>query len=73
MGKDERAAKQSEIVMRAEDVAAILHTTPDKVRSAVLNGTMPIGMVGQGDHSSMHRTIIIRKRFEKWMDGELRL
>ncbi|MDL2318189.1 hypothetical protein LJC74_03720 [Eubacteriales bacterium OttesenSCG-928-A19] len=61
------------LTMSADEAAKILGTTPDKVRSAILNGTMPVGMVGQGDHSSHNRTIIVRRRFEKWMDGELRL
>jgi len=65
--------KPVRITMSAEDVARELGTTPDKVRNAILNGTMPIGMVGQGDHSSHNRTIIVRRRYEKWMDGELRL
>lgn len=61
------------LTMTVADVAAILNTKPDKVRDAILNGTMPVGMVGQGDHSSKTRVIIVRRRFEKWMAGELRL
>lgn len=61
------------LTMSAEEVADILGTTPDKVRSAILNGTMPVGMVGKGDHSTHNRTIIVRRRFTLWMEGELRL
>lgn len=70
---EEKQARKQPLTMNADEVAAILKTTPDKVRSAILNGTMPIGMVGQGDHSSHNRTIIVRRRFEKWMEGELRV
>ena len=66
-----RATKEK-LTMDAAEVATILHTTPAKVRSAILNGTMPVGMVGQEDSEKHLRTIIVRKRFEKWMDGELR-
>lgn len=71
MPEDREGKRQ--LTMSADEVAAILGTTPDKVRSAILNGTMPVGMVGQGDHSTHNRTIIVRKRFEKWLEGELRI
>ena len=40
-----------------------------KVKSGILNGTMPIGtVVNEGKND---RTIIIKARFDKWMDGDL--
>ncbi|MDR2982735.1 MAG: hypothetical protein LBV12_10870 [Puniceicoccales bacterium] len=65
--------KKEPLTMSAEEAAGILCTTPDKVRAAILNGTMPVGLVAQGDHSSHNRTIIIRRRFSLWLEGELRL
>ena len=53
------------------DVAKALGTTPGKVKSAIKNGTMPIGMVAKEDGSTHERTIIIRVRWDKWVKGEL--
>lgn len=57
--------------MSAQEVAKILGTSPLKVKHAILNGTMPIGMVAREDNSTQDRTIIIKKRFERWTAGEL--
>lgn len=57
--------------MTCQEVAKILHTTPMKVKAAIKNGTMPIGMVARDEHSTQDRTIIIKKRFEKWVSGEM--
>lgn len=57
--------------MSTQDVAKILRTSPMKVKAAIKNGTMPIGMVARQDGSSHERTIIIRERWEKWIAGTL--
>lgn len=54
------------------EVAAALGIAPMKVKSAIKNGTMPIGCVCKDDeHSTHERTVIIRTRWEKWIAGEL--
>lgn len=70
---EKKEEKPEKLTMSADEVATIMGTTPDKVRAAILNGTMPVGMVGKGDHSNNIRTIIVKTRFEKWLAGELRL
>ncbi len=57
--------------MTVQEVAALLGTAPMKVKSAILNGTMPIGMVARDEHSTHDRTIIIKTRWEKWIAGEI--
>lgn len=69
----QKSSQRTPLTMSVGEVAKELGTTPDKVRSAIMNGTMPIGMVGRGDNSSSNRTIIIRKRWELWLEGELRV
>lgn len=49
----------------------MLGTTAGKVKNAILNGTMPIGLVTKEDGSSHDRTIIVKKRFDMWVNGEL--
>ena len=57
-------------LMKVEDVATILQTTPRKVTAAIRNGTMPIGAVGDEDRDDKRvRTIIIKQRFERWIAG----
>ena len=57
--------------LSAANVARLLGTTPAKVKAAIKNGTMPIGMVAKEEGSTKERTIIITKRWEKWINGEL--
>lgn len=65
---------REKLTMSADEVASDLGTTPAKVRAAIENGTMPIGMVGRGDSAEcVARTVIIRRRYELWLAGELRL
>lgn len=52
-------------------VAKALGIAPMKVKSAIKNGTMPIGCVCEGDRSEKERTVILRTRWEKWIAGEL--
>ena len=52
-------------------VAKMLGIDPNKIKSAIKNGTMPVGCVCQADGSSKERTVIIKTRLEKWLEGEL--
>jgi len=54
----------------AREVAKILHTTPAKVKAAIKNHTMPIGMVGREGNSTEERTIIPLPRFKAWIKGK---
>lgn len=50
------------------DVAAILHVDPQKIKSGILNGTMPIGAVlSEGKRD---RTIIIEDRLVAWLTAQ---
>jgi ribosomal protein L21 len=56
-------------LMTVKEVADILKTAPMKIKSGILNGTMPIGtVINEGKND---RVIIIKTRFEKWIRGEL--
>ena len=52
-------------------LAKMIGVDPNKIKSAIKNGTMPIGCVCQADGSSRERTIIIKTRLERWLAGEL--
>lgn len=55
-------------VIDVKEVAEILGTSPMKVKSGILNGTMPIGTVlSEGGRD---RTIIIRARWEAWVSAK---
>jgi len=54
-----------------EQVAKEMRTHPMKIKSAILNGTMPIGAVMRDDHSTKDRVIIFEARWEKYKNGEL--
>lgn len=54
-----------------KEAALALGITPMKVKYAILNGTMPIGLVAREEDSSHDRTVIVKKRFEMWVNGEL--
>ncbi len=54
-------------LMSAVEVANIFHTTPLKIKAAILNGTLPIGFVADGDRD---RIIIIKQRLEAWLNAE---
>jgi len=54
-----------------EDVAKAMHTNPMKIKSAILNHTMPIGAVMRDEHSTKDRIIIFKTRWEKYKRGEL--
>lgn len=53
------------------EVAKALGTSPMKVKAAIQNGTMPIGMVARDEHSTQDRIIIVKERWEKWKTGRL--
>jgi hypothetical protein len=53
------------------EVAKALGVDAMKVKSAIKNGTMPIGCVCKEEGSSKERTVILRTRWDKWKAGEL--
>ncbi|MEL7608535.1 MAG: hypothetical protein AAGU74_03445 [Bacillota bacterium] len=52
-------------------LAKMIGVDPNKIKSAIKNGTMPVGCVCQSDGSSRERTVIIKTRLERWLAGEL--
>ena len=54
-------------LMKAEDVAAMFHTTAPKIKAAILNGILPIGFVADGDRD---RIIVVRQRLEAWLQAK---
>lgn len=59
-------------LMTAAEVAGLLGTTPLKVTKAIHEGNLPIGFVIEAEpgKKEKNRTIIVRKRFERWMNGD---
>lgn len=58
-------------LLRADEVAAMLKTTAPKITAAILNGTFPVGLVADATRDGEYtRTIIIKRRFEKWLAGD---
>jgi len=55
-------------LVTAEEVARALGTSPMKVKSAILNGTMPIGAVLT--EGGRDRVVIIRARWEAWTQAK---
>lgn len=53
------------------EAAYVLGVSPMKIKSAIKNGTLPIGAVFTEDNSTKERTVIIKTRLEKWLRGEL--
>ena len=49
------------------EAAAILGTSFEVMKSAMLNGTLPIGFVGRKEGSSRDSVHVIRSRFEAWI------
>lgn len=54
--------------MKIREAASLLGTTEPVLKSAILNGTCPIGAVGSG--RSNDRIIIVKKRFEAWINAD---
>lgn len=52
-------------------VAKMLGIAPMKVKAAIKNGTMPVGLVAKEEGKSLERTVVIKTRLERWLDGEL--
>lgn len=58
-------------LMSVEEVAKLFGTTGPKITTAILNGTLPIGFVSKAETAAERtRTIIVRQRLEKWLNGE---
>lgn len=58
--------------LTAQDVSKLLGISPLKVTSAILSGQLPIGFVVVPDPGTKEktRTVIIKKRFERYINGE---
>ena len=54
-------------LLKAEDVAKMFHTTQQTIKGAILNGTLPIGFVAEGD---VDRIFIIDKRLEAYLAAQ---
>ena len=54
-------------LVKAEDVAKMFHTTQQKIKAAILNHTLPIGFVAEGD---VDRIFIIDKRLEAYLNAD---
>lgn len=57
-------------LLKADEVAKMLKTTPSKITAAILNGTFPVGIVAEGSTTERTRTIIVKKRLEAWLNAE---
>ncbi len=55
--------------MTAQEVAKRLGTSPMKLKSGILNGTLPVGAVLRDPGSTQDRIIIVKRRFEAWMNA----
>ena len=55
-------------LVTTEEVARALGTSPMKIKSAILNGTMPIGAVLT--EGGRDRVVIIKARWEAWATGK---
>lgn len=51
------------------EAAKILHTQPEKINAAILNGTFPVGIATEGGAGSRRTTIILKKRFEAYINA----
>lgn len=54
-----------------EEIAKAMRTHPNKIKSGILNHTMPIGAVLRDEHSTKDRVIIFKARWDKYKNGEL--
>ena len=54
-------------LVKVEEVAKLFHTTQPKIKAAILNGTLPIGFVADGD---VDRIFIIDKRLKAYLNAE---
>ncbi len=65
------AAKQAQAIetLSIREVGSMLKIAPMKVKAGILNGTMPIGTVVNEAGSTKDRVIIIKKRFEAWVNA----
>lgn len=51
------------------EAAKILHTQPEKINAAILNGTFPVGIATSGGKGERRTTIILKKRFEAYINA----
>lgn len=53
-------------LLKADQVAKMFHTTQQKLKAAILNHTLPIGFVAEGD---VDRIFIVKKRLEAYLNA----
>ena len=54
-------------LVRVEEVAKLFHTTQPKIKAAILNGTLPIGFVADGE---VDRIFIVDKRLKAYRNAD---
>ena len=54
-------------LVKVEEVAKLFHTTQPKIKAAILNGTLPIGFVADGD---VDRIFIVDKRLRAYLNAD---
>ncbi len=54
-------------ILKVEEVAKLFHTTPPKIKAAILNHTLPIGFVA---NCANDRIIIVEKRLKAYLEAE---
>lgn len=54
-------------LVKVEEVAKLFHTTQPKIKAAILNGTLPIGFVADGD---VDRVFIVDKRLRAYLNAD---
>ena len=54
-------------LIKVEEVAKLFHTTQPKIKAAILNGTLPIGFVADGEND---RIFIIDKRLRAYLNAD---
>lgn len=54
-------------LVKVEEVAKLFHTTQPKIKAAIMNGTLPIGFVADGD---VDRIFIIDKRLKAYLNAD---
>lgn len=56
--------------VKVEDAAKILGTSPQRVKAAILNGTLPIGAVfTKSKPTEVDRVTIIESRLRAWLEA----
>ena len=57
------------MTIRCKDVAEELNSTHATIKTAIKNGSLPIGFVVTRKGSSIERVVICKERYEAWKNG----